>query len=195
MDQKTQSISSVLQSKSEARTSYILLMTIVGPLVVKTWHHASLYVFIKLQKYLLQLSICYTVYRWILKGKSYLKSISLKDLCALGSSNMMWRLGHSKILRWPSFKGSKIEEITNTIRMKTCDATTLLSVNCWSHYKTLLLTNPPAANLDPSVLKARHFWGPTSLRGGNSLIRSFKFDSWPYNSNNLKGIDSIKFQC
>uniref|UniRef100_A0A0A9E4N1 Uncharacterized protein n=1 Tax=Arundo donax TaxID=35708 RepID=A0A0A9E4N1_ARUDO len=30
-------------------------------------------------------------------------------------------------------------------------------------------SSPPMANLEPSVLKARHFCGPTDSRGGASL--------------------------
>ena len=32
-----------------------------------------------------------------------------------------------------------------------------------------ICTSPPMANLAPSVLKARHFWGPTDSRDGVSL--------------------------
>lgn len=34
---------------------------------------------------------------------AHLKSISRTDLCALGSSKIMDRLGHSKILKCPSY--------------------------------------------------------------------------------------------
>lgn len=54
-----------------------------------------------------------------------------------------------------------------------------------------VLTTPPVASLEPSTLKARQFWGPTSFNGGNSFTNSFTFNSWPHSSNNLQDEQEI----
>jgi len=50
----------------------------------------------------------------------------------------------------------------------------------------VMLTDPPAANLDPSTLKVIHVWVPIPCRGVSSLANSFMFASRPYSSNNLQ---------
>lgn len=69
-------------------------------------------------------------------------------------------------------------------KKKTQSATQKIKAIDWLDSR-VMLTDPPAANLDPSTLKVMHVWGPIPCRGASSLANSFMFVSLPYSSNNL----------